>query len=186
MPTNTPRHFVLICLLATLAPLARGIASSAPATGSFPGWPDSFEQRPLTALPLTRLEESLQRDFPGRVGRFTDGHREIILRWVTQETRKLHASSDCFKANGYQVEAMAIASTGKQRWSRFTASRGANRLQVAERIHDQDGGQWSDVSAWYWAALLGRTRGPWWAVTVATPAAPDQHHEADAPLPHSR
>ena len=25
---------------------------------------------------------------------------------------------------------------------------------------------WTDVSSWYWQALLGKTHGPWWAVTV--------------------
>ena len=35
---------------------------------------------------------------------------------------------------------------------------------VGRRI--QEGGSFCDVSAWYWAASLGRTRGPWWAVTV--------------------
>jgi hypothetical protein len=167
MLANIPRHFLLICLLAALAPWTKGIGGRAMTAESFPGWPTSFENRPLTALPLTPLEESLQKDFPGRVGRFSDGQREIILRWVTRETRKLHASSDCFKANGYRVEAMSIKSTGNERWSRFGASRGTSRLEVAERIYSQDGGQWSDVSAWYWAAQLGRTHGPWWAVTVA-------------------
>jgi hypothetical protein len=28
--------------------------------------------------------------------------------------------------------------------------------------------EWTDASSWYWAAILGRTRGPWLAVTVAT------------------
>ena len=162
-----PRYFLLICVLAALAPLAKGTGRAEPAPVSFPGWPTSFEGRPLTALPLTALEKSLQKEFPGRVGRFTDGRREIILRWVTRETRKLHASSDCFKANGYRVEAMPIQRVGDERWSRFSATRGAARLEVAERIHGQNGGQWSDVSAWYWAAQLGRTQGPWWAVTVA-------------------
>lgn len=108
--------------------------------------------------------------FPGRVGRFSDGQREIILRWVTQETRKLHASSDCFKANGYRIEALPIKREGEALWSRFIAMRGKVRLEVAERIYAPGGGQWSDVSAWYWAALLGRTQGPWWAVTVASQA----------------
>ncbi|HRF11048.1 MAG TPA: archaeosortase/exosortase family protein [Candidatus Accumulibacter phosphatis] len=160
----------LICLLAALAPLAHGVGSAAPAAVPFPGWPIRFEGRPLTALPLTPLEDRLQQDFPGRVGRFTDGQREIILRWVTRESRQLHPSSDCFKASGYRVEALPIQSVGDQRWSRYLASRGATRLEVAERIHSPDGGQWSDVSAWYWAAQLGRTHGPWWAVTVAAPS----------------
>jgi len=166
-----PRYFLLICLCAALAPLARSFLGE-PATGAaFPGWPTHFETRPLTLLPLTPLEETLQQEFPGRVGRFSDGQREIILRWVTQETRKLHSSSDCFKANGYRIEALPLKRDGEALWSRFVATRGKVRLEVAERIYTESGGQWSDVSAWYWAAQLGRTHGPWWAVTVASQAA---------------
>ncbi|TMQ76129.1 hypothetical protein ACCUM_0068 [Candidatus Accumulibacter phosphatis] len=162
----------LLCLLAALAPLAHGVGRAEPAAVPFPGWPSSFEGRPLTVLPLTPLEDRLQKDFPGRVGRFTDGQREIILRWVTHASRQLHPSSDCFKASGYGVEALAIKIVGDQYWSRFLATRGATRLEVAERIDSLDGQQWSDVSAWYWAAQLGRTHGPWWAVTVAASSPP--------------
>lgn len=165
-----PRYFLLICLCAALTPLARGFFGEPVTSTAFPGWPTHFAGRPLTMLPLTPLEDSLQKEFPGRVGRFSDGQREIILRWVTQETRKLHASSDCFKANGYRIEALPIKREGEAFWSRFTATRGKVRLEVAERIYAPGGGQWSDVSAWYWAAQLGRTRGPWWAVTVASQA----------------
>lgn len=148
MFAHIPRHFLMICLLAALAPLVTGFGNVSSTAEAFPGWPSSFENRPLAALPLTPLEESLQRDFPGRVGRFADGRREIVLRWVIQETRKLDASSDCFKANGYRVEAMSNKRVGDERWSRFVATRGKVRLEVAERIHAADGGQWSDVSAW--------------------------------------
>lgn len=166
-----PRYFLLICLCAALAPLARAFLGEPATSVAFPGWPTHFETQPLTPLPLTPLEESLQQEFPGRVGRFSDGKREIILRWVTQETRKLHSSSDCFKANGYRIEALPLKRDGEALWSRFVAARGKVRLDVAERIYTESGGQWSDVSAWYWAAQLGRTHGPWWAVTVASQAA---------------
>jgi hypothetical protein len=56
----------------------------------------------------------------------------------------------------------------------FDASRGGTRLRVCESIRDSAGGEWTDVSSWYWAALLGRSSGPWWATTVAerTPPGP--------------
>jgi hypothetical protein len=38
---------------------------------------------------------------------------------------------------------------------------------VYERIYDVAGNSWSDVSAWYWAALLGKSAGPWWSVVIA-------------------
>jgi len=37
---------------------------------------------------------------------------------------------------------------------------------------DGRGGHWTDVSAWYWSALLGSSEGPWWALTVAENAQP--------------
>jgi hypothetical protein len=40
-------------------------------------------------------------------------------------------------------------------------------MQVCERIYDQAGASWTDVSSWYWDAALGRSQGPWMAVAVA-------------------
>ncbi|MEJ7807701.1 MAG: hypothetical protein WKG03_17485 [Telluria sp.] len=165
--------FALVCALGALAPLAAGPRNMAALAPGFPGWPPSFEGRRLTQLPLTQIEQRFQKNFPGRVGRFTDGEREIIIRWVAEGTRKLHSSGDCFKANGYQLTAQPVKLKGEQRWSAFLARRGAQQFAVHERIHDADGGQWSDVSAWYWAVQLGQTHGPWWAVTVAANAAPE-------------
>jgi hypothetical protein len=53
------------------------------------------------------------------------------------------------------------------RWSSFGARRGHEQLRVRERITDEHGGEWSDVSAWYWSVLLRKTNGPWLAVTIA-------------------
>lgn len=159
--------FTGLCALAALAPLLSANNTSSPAITGFPGWPTSFEGRRLTPLPLTPIEARFQQNFPGRVGRFSDGEREIVIRWVDQGTRKLHASSDCFKANGYKLDVQPVKLVGAERWSGFIASRGTQRLEVRERIADGHGGQWSDVSAWYWAAQLGQTKGPWWAITIA-------------------
>ncbi|MGW8394209.1 hypothetical protein [Pseudoduganella sp. HUAS MS19] len=168
MRSFTTIAFAGLCVLAALAPLVFESNAGTRAIAGFPGWPASFEGRKLTPLPLTPIELRFQQNFPGRVGRFSDGEREIVIRWVDQGTRKLHASSDCFKANGYDLTVQPVKIVGNERWSGFTASRGAQKLEVRERIADGHGGQWSDVSAWYWAAQLGRTDGPWWAVTVAT------------------
>ncbi|MEW6730399.1 MAG: hypothetical protein AB1489_03570, partial [Acidobacteriota bacterium] len=54
------------------------------------------------------------------------------------------------------------------RWGAFKASGGKETLTVYERIYDQNGNGWTDVSAWYWAAILGKTESPWWAITIAT------------------
>ncbi|SFF51513.1 hypothetical protein SAMN05518865_10199 [Duganella sp. CF458] len=159
--------FATLCALSALAPLAFDGSTSGTVAAGFPGWPASFEGRKLTPLPLTAIEARFQQNFPGRVGRFSDGKREVVIRWVDQGTRKLHASADCFKANGYQLTLQPVKIADAERWSGFIAMRGTQKLEVRERIADGHGGQWSDVSAWYWAAQLGQTNGPWWAITVA-------------------
>ena len=163
------RWFLMLCLGAAVAPLAVGGKSVAPniqGNSGFPGWPATFENRPLTQLPLSALEERFARDFPGRIARFTDGKREIIMRWVAHPTRKLHPAADCFRANGYAITPQPIRETGGQRWATFIATHGKKRLLVSERIHDRNGRQWSDVSAWYWANQTGGSIASW-AITVA-------------------
>ena len=48
----------------------------------------------------------------------------------------------------------------------FTARKGDVALRVCEQIEDAQGQHFADTSAWYWAAALGRSQGPWRAVTV--------------------
>lgn len=166
------KWFLLLCLCAALLPVVPALrqtpADSAQAASAFPGWPSHFQGRPLTALPLSALEQQFQKDFPGKLGRFSDGRQEIILRWVNQGSRRLHSAADCFRANGHVLQPQPMSRHGKERWSRFIARHGQTRLMVSERIVDNHGQQWSDVSAWYWATQLGQTTGPWWAVTVAS------------------
>src|SRR4051794_38007133 len=100
-------RFLGVCLIAAAVPLLPAPPAPAAASG-FPGWPVEFEGRPLRPLPLTALEERFADNFPGRLGRFSDGEREIILRWVTRETRTLHPAADCFKASGYELTHMPI------------------------------------------------------------------------------
>lgn len=159
--------FGLACVCAALAPLADNTPKAASAADGFPGWPASFEGAALTQLPLSPIEERFGQNFPGRLGRFSDGRREIILRWVASATRKLHPAADCFKANGYTLVPLPLSVKDGERWSGFSAARGKQKFEVRERIVDATGKQWSDVSAWYWAVQLGQTTGPWWAVTVA-------------------
>ena len=160
--------YVVACAVAALMPFmsARSGHSSGPA-GAFPGWPEQFEGKTLTALPLTELERRFATDFPGKIGRFTDGKREIVIRWVTEATRKLHPASDCFQGLGYTVKPLALRrDENGSLWSSFSATKGNEQLRVYERIHNASGASWTDVSAWYWAAL-GDGGGSWWAITVA-------------------
>jgi hypothetical protein len=161
--------YIVVCAIAGLIPFLSAQPELPGRVGAvaFPGWPTEFEGRTLTSLPLTELEQRFNTDFPGKIARFTDGKREIVMRWVMEPTRKLHPASDCFQGLGYSVTPRALHrdETGSL-WSSFAATKGSNRLHVYERIHSDSGETWADVSAWYWAALKKST-GSWWAVTVA-------------------
>ena len=132
-------------------------------------WPTEFEGAPLHPVAMLPGEETLMRDFPGRMARFSDGRRHIVMRLIERDTRQVHHATECIKALGYDVEARpnVVDAAGRQ-WGAFSARRGDQRLLVRERFYEVDGaGSWTDVSAWYWAALLRRSTGPWWAVLVA-------------------
>ncbi len=154
--------FVIACLAAAAAPLVS--SSTRPASdAAFPGWPHTFEGQSLSRLPLSDREASFAEGFPGRVGRFGAGGREVVMRWVSEETRMLHPAADCFEGLGYTTRRLTDAAG----WGRFEAAKDGERLLVRERIFDETGGSWTDVSAWYWAAVSGRSRGPWWSITTA-------------------
>ncbi len=168
-----PALFFLAALLAGLAPFAARSLPSAVGADAFPGWPAAYEGKTLTPLPVTEREAALGKSFPGRVGRFTDGQREIILRWVATPTRQLHPSADCFKAIGYRIETrpMRLSANGRP-MSCYRATSHRDAFEVCEQVTGTAGGSWPDVSAWYWHALWrGRGAEAWWSVVVAEKAA---------------
>jgi hypothetical protein len=160
-----------VCTLAALIPVLP-LRSKQPAGAiprvAFSAWPAQFEGQALRPLPLTEREVRFGRDFPGQIGRFTDGTREVIIRWVSEATRRLHSAAECFEGIGFSVRPLPlhVAADGS-RWSSFIATRGNERLRVRERIYADTGESWTDVSSWYWASVQETSPGPWWAVTVA-------------------
>lgn len=130
-------------------------------------WPSRWEGHALTPLPATALDAKLGSAFPGRIARFSDGKRQIILRQVTAATRQLHPARDCFRAIGYTIEQapMRVDASGDS-WSCFDAQRHGAASRVCEQIRDAAGARFSDATAWYWPALLGTSPGPWLAVTT--------------------
>lgn len=144
------------------APDARG-SSHSPAE-----WPQQWQGQALRPLALSEVEQRFARQFPGDMARLTDGRQVLVLRRVRQPTRMLHPATDCYLGLGYQVSAIQLEHDAHQRlWRCFEAARAGQRQRVCERIEDAQGQGWTDTSAWYWAAVLGQSQGPWQAVTVA-------------------
>lgn len=159
--------FLVACLFAALASLARPASSSAPSHAGFPGWPDEFEGRLLVPVALEKRERTFYEAFPGRVARFRDGDRQIILRWVSEETHLMHPAATCFRGRGFEIEPRdGVVGVDGRRWGAFRATRSGVAFDVREIIYCEHQ-SWADVSAWYWSATLGRTSGPWWAAMIA-------------------
>jgi hypothetical protein len=156
------------------AALAAAVAPLLPARETPPAaavaWPARFEGRALTPLAPAPEDARLARDFPGRIARFSDGKRQVVLRSVASATRQLHPARDCFRAIGYSIAPapMRVLPDGATA-SCFEARRGARAVRVCERITDAAGQSFADASSWYWPALLGSSTGPWLASTVVEP-----------------
>ena len=158
---------LLAAVAAALAPLATR-SSNAVASAPFPGWPTHYEGRALVELPLTAREAAFTQDFPGRVGRFSDGQREIIIRWLGTPTRKLHSAADCFRGSGYAITPIAARKgSDSSTMGCFRATLHGASMTICEVIRDERGGNWSDVSAWYWDGMLRSSPPPWWSFVVA-------------------
>ena len=123
-------------------------------------------------LALDERTRGYAEGFAGELGVYERGGATLTLRSVGVATRRLHPAADCYRAWGFRIQELPLVRDGAGRhWSRFAAERDGVALEVRERISDGEGGSWTDHSSWYWAAALGRTRGPWQAVTVAEPVA---------------
>jgi hypothetical protein len=168
---RTPSIVIMLLLLAAgLVPaIHTSDAAAIPEPKEEPAWPATFQGRALEQLPLSAVERRFAVQFPGDIARFTDGSRYLIMRAIQRPTRLLHPAADCFRGLGYRAERPRVMTDADGlRWSCFAATKAGHALNVCERIHDRQGASWTDVSSWYWAALLGRTSGPWLATTVAT------------------
>lgn len=160
--------YILTCGIAFIAPfILTNNKPSSTFTLNSKAFPAEFEGFKLQRLELSEREKYFTKDFPGEIGRFTDGRREIIVRRVTEATRKLHPAKDCFEAVGYKVKTLPMKTdeSGKH-WACFSAVKSENHLRVCERISDAQGSEWTDVSAWYWSAFT-QSNGEWTAYTVA-------------------
>jgi exosortase/archaeosortase family protein len=176
MPTG-PRPGWEMRLLLPAALLAPLLAFSTPRT---PGPPEpgrvdalfTFQglSLPLHPLPPTEAETAFAKSFPGTLSSHRWGEDQVILRRVTEATRRLHPSRDCLRAAGFETtDAFTVSPGDGTEWAKFHATRDGVCRTVYERIvSESDGSSWTDASAWYWSSLFHPLNGPWRAETVIT------------------
>lgn len=164
-----PAALALLLVLAALLPLALP-ATDAQAAGRarHVEWPQQWEGHALQPLALSAVEHRFAQRFPGAIARFSDGERVLVLREVDAPTRMLHPAADCFRGLGYRVANTRLEHDAQGRlWRAFgSVAPDGVRLRVRERIEAADGSAFTDASAWFWAASLGSSSGPWRAITV--------------------
>ncbi|MEO7055869.1 MAG: exosortase Q [Caldimonas sp.] len=165
----------LAALLATCAALpllaaGHGIDRPDASSAVMTELPRELDGRPLRPLALGTVEARFAAHFPGRIARLTDERSVVVWRDVTAPTRMLHPAADCYRGLGYRIAEARLERDAEGRlWRTFVARRDGRRIRVAEPIVGRDATAFTDASAWFWAAQLGRSHGPWQAITVATP-----------------
>jgi hypothetical protein len=185
---------MLACALS--AGVGAGARDAAPASSAIADaeLPRQWQGAAVRPLALSAVEQRFAERFPGRITRLTDGRQIVVLRDVAAPTRMLHPAADCYRALGYRIEGERLERTAASTPPRLPAARGslppegalgessANTVQrcftarkngvalrVCEQIEDARGHRFADTSAWYWAATMGQSRGPWRAVTMTQP-----------------
>lgn len=162
-----PRVAAVALIACALLPLiGRGAATTATVVTASGEWPSAWDGAELRPLALSDVEQRFADRFPGRIGRFESTAAVWVLRDVQRPTRSLHPAVDCFRGLGYRIESTRLESDAQARlWRCFIAVRDGQRVRVCERIVDAEQRAFTDASAWFWAASLGRSVGPWRAVT---------------------
>lgn len=167
---SIPWFLALLAVTAAVPWFAPPTRASDSTVASFPGWPLLEAGTVLPEVPLTDAERGFSEAFPGKLAKFGDARHTYVVRWITSATRRLHPAEDCFRASGYAIHhesrcpAQLEGGVGC-----FTAEKDGAVLDVYERITDSEGKVFTDVSAWYWAAMRGTSQGPWWSVTKVVP-----------------
>ena len=161
-----PRLLALVLIACASWPLAGRGNADLMHTQAAHEWPSSLQGETLRPLALTAVEQRFAQRFPGHIGRFEADGGVWVLRDVSRPTRALHPAGDCFRGLGYRIEQTQLHTDVQGKlWRCFVAERGGERLRVCERIVDGQGQGFVDASSWFWAATLGRSSGPWRAMT---------------------
>lgn len=168
------RGFSIACLggvVGAMPVLHSAVGESQPIDAHFPGWRREWDGRPLKRLKLSDREKPFAEGFPGPVALFDDGERLMLLRYTARPTRLIRPMEDCL-GELYRVRGTGtVTDATGHRWRTATASAKLESWRVRERIVGQSGDSWTRGELWFWAALLGFTRGPWWVVSTFEPVA---------------
>ena len=141
-----------------------------PADRHFPGWPDELAGRPLERAKLADREKAFAQGFPGATAVFQDGARRIVFRYTERPTRRLRPAEECLAEEDFAIRHLPdVVDEQGAVWNSFEAYKTWERWLVRERVFDHAGGSWPTAGEWFWPALLGATRGPWWAVVTMEP-----------------
>lgn|GEM_PF-680099 len=163
--------FLAVCIIAAILPFFQQTQEpvSVTSTTSPSNWPTRFHGRILQPLPLSAVDARFASGFPGEIAMFTTTTEPqiIIYRRINQATRQLHPAADCYLASGYEIKFLPQhRDRAGHQWNSILATSKSARLQIQERITDISGQTWTDVSAWYWSAVLGKSTRPWLSETV--------------------
>jgi hypothetical protein len=160
------KYFFLACAIAAIIPFFTPQKSPVKQEEH---WPTTYEGQKLRPLQLTGSELEFTRNFPGSIAMFQTDKQNIIFRRVNQATRQLHPAADCYRASGFKIINLPRhTDQAGNNWNVLEAQKNTRRLEVRERIYDDYGHNYTDVSQWYWAAFWSQTKGPWWSITTVT------------------
>ena len=130
-------------------------------------FPDSINGDVLIEVSMPQRHQKFLKNFPGELKIFKSANKLYIVKRIEKPTRKVHPAADCFRGSGYSIDWQPIVVDKEgSRWSHFIANKGDERVSVKEHILDNNKNLWTDPSSWYWSAVLGETKPPWWGITV--------------------
>jgi hypothetical protein len=126
-----------------------------------------FEGQALRPTAPDALERRFALMGKAQVQQYASRDATLLVRTVHSVSRSLHPAADCYRAIGYSLSEIKLRQRKDATWLCFVASKNGSREQICERVESlADGSSFTDTSSWFWAAALGKSKGPWRAITV--------------------